>query len=70
MVQTANTAADKALDAMRDATAKILPAKQALAIAPGIEKATANVSNAASDFLARLQRNMEAFTKAQQVPDT
>ena len=66
MVQAANTETDKAVDALREATAKILPAKQALAIAPNIEKATVDVSNTASDFLAIFQRNLEAFAKAQQ----
>ena len=66
MVQAANTETDKAIDAMREATAKILPAKQTLAIAPNIEKATVDVSNTASDFLAIFQRNIEAFAKAQQ----
>ena len=66
MVQAANTETDKAVDALREATAKILPAKQTLAIAPNIEKATVDVSNTASDFLAIFQRNLEAFAKAQQ----
>jgi hypothetical protein len=67
MVQTASSATDKTLDIARDTTVKIIPAKQALAVAQGIEKATVNVSNVASEFLAIFQRNMEAFSKAQQV---
>ena len=67
MAQTADSATDKPLDVARDTTVKTMPAKQALAVAPGIEKATANVSNVASEFLAIFQRNMEAFSKAQQI---
>ena len=67
MAQTADSATDKPLDVARDTTDKTMPAKQALAVAPGVEKATANVSNVASDFLAIFQRNMEAFSKVQQI---
>src|SRR3954451_17266189 len=65
MAQTADSATDKPLDVARDTNVKTMPAKQALAVAPGIEKATANVSNVASGFLAICQRNMETFSKAQ-----
>src|SRR3954454_14664517 len=54
-------------DVARDTTVKTMPAKQALAVAPGIEKTTVNVSNVASEFLAIFQRNMEAFSKVQQI---
>jgi hypothetical protein len=67
MAQTADSATDKPLDVARDTTVKTMPAKQALAVAPGIEKATVNVSNVASEFLAIFQRNMEAFSKVQQI---
>ena len=67
MVQTANTETGKAVDVARDAADKIMPAKQAIAVVPDIEKVTVNVPNIASDFLAIFQRNMEAFSKAQQV---
>src|SRR4051794_3522120 len=67
MVQTANSTTDKAVGVVHDATAKIMPAKQALAVAPDIEKATVNISNAASGILAIFQRNMEAFAKTQQI---
>ena len=67
MAQTADSATDKPLDLARDTTVKIMPAKQALAVAPGIEKATVNVSNVASEFLAIFQRNMEAFSEVQQI---
>src|SRR4051812_5823988 len=67
MVQTADSATDKPLDVARDTTVKIIPAKQTLAVAPGIEKTTVNVSNVAIGFLAIFQRNMETFSKVQQV---
>ena len=67
MAQTPDSATDEPLDVARDTTVKTMPAKQVLAVAPGTEKATANVSNVASDFLAILQRNMEAFSKVQQI---
>src|SRR3954449_7273314 len=67
MAQTADSATDKPLDVARDTNVKTMPAKQALAVAPGIEKATVNVSNVASEFLAIFQRNMETFSKAQQI---
>src|SRR3954467_2878568 len=67
MAQTADSATDEPLDVARDTTVKTMPAKQALAVAPGIEKATANVSNIASEFLAIFQRNMEAFSNIQQI---
>ena len=67
MAQTADSATDEPLDVARDTTVKTMPAKQALAVAPGVEKATANVSNVASGFLAICQRNMETFSKAQQI---
>jgi Phasin protein len=67
MAQTADSATDEPLDVTRDTTVKIIPAKQVLAVAPGIEKATANVANVASEFLAIFRRNMEAFSKVQQI---
>src|SRR3954454_21655874 len=67
MAQTADSATDKPLDVARDTAVKTMPAKQVLAVAPGTEKATVNVSNVASDFLAILQRYMEAFSKVQQI---
>jgi phasin family protein len=67
MAQTADSATDEPLDVARDTTVKTMPAKQVLAVVPGIEKATANVSNVASEFLAIFQRNMEAFSKVQQI---
>src|SRR3954451_4490694 len=67
MAQTADSATDEPLDVARDTTVKTMPAKQALAVAPGIEKTTVNVSNVASEFLAIFQRNMEAFSKIQQI---
>src|SRR3954449_906762 len=67
MAQTADSATDETLDVARDTTVRTMPAKQVLAVAPGIEKATANVANVASEFLAIFQRNMEAFSKVQQI---
>src|SRR3954463_6057271 len=67
MAQTADSSTDKPLDVARDTNVKTMLAKQALAVAPGIEKATANVANVASEFLAIFQRNMEAFSKVQQI---
>src|SRR3954452_16077269 len=67
MAQTADSATDETLDVARDTTVKTMPARQVLAAAPGTEKATANVSNVASEFLAIFQRNMEAFSKVQQI---
>jgi hypothetical protein len=67
MAQIANSATDKSLDVVRDTTVKVIPAKQALAVAPGIERATVNLFNVANEFLAIFQRNIEAFSKAQQV---
>src|SRR3954468_3298381 len=67
MAQTADSATDKPLDVARDTTVKTMPAKQALAVAPGVEKATANGFNVASEFLAICQRNMEALSQAQQI---
>jgi hypothetical protein len=67
MAQTADSATDRPLDVARDTTVRTMPAKQVLAVAPGIEKATADVANVASEFLAIFQRNMEAFSKAQQI---
>src|SRR3954451_14885302 len=67
MAQTADSATDKPLDVARDTTVKTMTAKQVLAVAPGTEKATANVANVASEFLAIFQRNMEAFSKVQEI---
>ena len=67
MVQTVNTATDKAVDIARDATTKIMPAKQGLAVVPDIEKTTMGVSNIAGDFLAIFSRNIEAYSRAQQI---
>src|SRR3954454_22800551 len=67
MAQPADSATDKPLDVARDTNVKTMPAKQALAVTPGIEKETANVSNVTSEFLAIFQRNMEAFSKVQQI---
>jgi hypothetical protein len=67
MAQTADSATDRPLDVARDTTVRTIPTKQVLAVAPGIEKATANVANVASEFLAIFQRNMEAFSKVQQI---
>ena len=67
MAQTADSATDEPLDVARDTTVRTMPARQVLAAAPGTEKATANVSNVASEFLAIFQRNMEAFSKVQQI---
>jgi hypothetical protein len=67
MAQTADSATDRPLDVARDTTVRTIPTKQVLAVAPGIEKATANVSNVASEFLAIFQRNMEALSKVQQI---
>src|SRR3954467_5788765 len=67
MAQTADSATDRPLDVAHDTTVRTIPTKQVLAVAPGIEKATANVSNVASEFLATFQRNMEAFSKVQQI---
>src|SRR4051812_13428011 len=67
MVQTANTETDKAVDIARDTTDKIMPAKQMISVVTDIEKVTVSMSNIAGDFLAIFQRNMEAFSKAQQV---
>src|SRR3954470_16607754 len=67
MAQTADSATDKPFDVARDTNVRTMPAKQVLAAAPDTEKATANVSNVASEFLAIFQRNMEAFSKVQQI---
>src|SRR3954463_411939 len=67
MAQTADSVPDEPLVVARDTNVKTMPAKQALAVAPGIEKATVYVSNVASEFLAIFQRNMEAFSKVQQI---
>src|SRR3954452_16952817 len=67
MAQTADSATDRPLDVARDTTVRTMPAKQVLAVAPGIEKATVNVSNVAGEFLAIFQRNMEAFSEVQQI---
>jgi hypothetical protein len=67
MVQTARTETDKAVDVARDAADKIMPTKQAIAVAQDMRKLTVNVPNIAGDFLAIFQKNMEAFSKAQQI---
>ena len=67
MVQTVNTATDKAVDIARDATTKIMPAKQGLSVIPDVEKITISISSIASDFLAIFTKNIEAYSKAQQV---
>src|SRR3954447_12392788 len=67
MVQTVNTEADKAVDIARDATTKIMPAKQGLSVVPDVGKTTIGVSNIAGDFLAILSRNIEAYSRAQQI---
>src|SRR3954469_14397227 len=67
MAQTADSATDEPLDVARDTTVKTMPAKQVLAAAPSTEKTMVNVSNVASEFLAIFQRNMEAFSKVQQI---
>ena len=67
MVQTVNTATDKAVDIARDATTKIMPATQGLSVVPDVEKTTISISNIAGDFLAIFSRNIEAYSKAQQV---
>src|SRR3954468_8014462 len=67
MAQTADSATDEPLDVARDTTVKTMPAKQVVAAAPSTEKTMVNVSNVASEFLAIFQRNMEAFSKVQQI---
>jgi hypothetical protein len=67
MVRTARTETDKAVDVARDAADKIMPTKQAIAVAQDMRKVTVNVPNIAGDFLAIFQKNMEAFSKAQQI---
>jgi hypothetical protein len=66
MVQTVNTASDKAVAIARDATTKIMPAKQGLSAVPDVEKIAMGFSNIAGEFLAIFSRNIEAFSKAQQ----
>src|SRR5215217_8433702 len=66
MVQTVNAEADKAVDIARDATTKIMPAKQGLSVVPDVGKTTMGVSNIAGDFLAIFSRNIEAYSRAQQ----
>ena len=66
MVQTANTETDKAVDLARDAATKTMPTKQGSSVASGIEKATINITNISGGFLVIFQRNVEAFSKAQQ----
>ena len=67
MVQTVNTEADKAVDIARDATTRIMPAKQRLSVVADIEKTTMSISNIAGGFLTIFQRNIEAYSKAQQI---
>ena len=67
MVQTVNTATDKAVDIARDATTKIMPAKQGLSVVPDVGEITIGVSNIAGDFLAIFSRNIEAYSRAQQI---
>ena len=67
MVQTASIETDKAVDIARNTSTKITPAKQGISVASDIEIATVNISNIAGGFLAIFQRNMEAFSKAQQI---
>jgi activator of HSP90 ATPase len=67
MVQTVNTEADKAGDIARDAITRIMPAKQGLSAVPDVGKITMGVSNIASDFLAIFSRNIEAYSRAQQI---
>jgi hypothetical protein len=67
MVRTARTETDKAVDVARDAADKIMPTKQAIAVAQDMRKVTVNVTNIAGDFLAIFQKNMEAFSKVQQI---
>ena len=66
MVQTVNTEADKAVDIARDATTRIMPAKQGLSAVPDVGKITMGVSNIAGDFLAIFSRNIETYSRVQQ----
>jgi hypothetical protein len=67
MVQTVNTEADKAVDIACDAITKIMPAKQGLSVVPDVGKITMGISNIAGDFLAIFSRNIEAYSRAQQI---
>jgi hypothetical protein len=67
MVQTVNTEADKAVDIARDAITKIMPAKQGLSAVPDVGKITMGISNIAGEFLAIFSRNVEAYSRAQQI---
>jgi len=67
MVQTVNTEADKAGDIARDAITKIMPAKQGLSVFPDVGEITMGVSSIAGDFLAIFSRNIEAYSRAQQI---
>src|SRR3954453_20813900 len=67
MVQTVNTEADQAVGIARGATTKIMPAKQGLSVVPDVGNITMGISNIAGDFLAILSRNIEAYSRAQQI---
>src|SRR4051794_20137664 len=67
MVQTVNTEADQAGDIARDAITRIMPAKQGLSAVPDVGKITMGISNIAGDFLAIFSRNIEAYSRAQQI---